>query len=321
MTIPALAVGMFALAVNNGLAQRGGSSGRGYSPEDVWARYGGGSGDTIDLNKNPQTAMMLKMKGYSIPPDGILRKADFMPQVVARMQSMGMGGPPGGPPGSMGGPPPMATPSPGGGDKPAVILVPGEEQPAPGGPPRGGPPGSDRGRGDDRGRGEDRGRGGPPGWGDRGGRGEETRKTEEPDDERPNVLRYGKTPKELPGWFTELDTDKDAQIGLYEWRTAGKSIEDFLAKDLNGDGFLTVDEVLKNPTGGTSEAKAESRGGNPFSKGGSTGSSYDPRSSRNDNKSDKNDKGEKKVEKVEAKPSKEERKSEPSSGGNPFLKK
>jgi Ca2+-binding EF-hand superfamily protein len=64
------------------------------------------------------------------------------------------------------------------------------------------------------------------------------------DDKKPIVYRAGKLPKELPSWFAELDTDHDAQVGLYEWKKSGRSLEEFAAMDRNGDGFLTVEEVL-----------------------------------------------------------------------------
>jgi len=66
------------------------------------------------------------------------------------------------------------------------------------------------------------------------------------DDARPTVYRTGKMPKDLPSWFDESDTDKDAQIGLYEWKAAGKSWREFIAIDANEDGFLTVEEVLRH---------------------------------------------------------------------------
>ena len=69
-----------------------------------------------------------------------------------------------------------------------------------------------------------------------------TRKVE---DVRPAVYRYGKLPKEAPSWFTELDTDKDGQIGLYEWRKAGRPMSEFAEMDLNNDGFVTAEEWLR----------------------------------------------------------------------------
>jgi Ca2+-binding EF-hand superfamily protein len=59
------------------------------------------------------------------------------------------------------------------------------------------------------------------------------------------VYRAGKLPKGIPAWFEQLDTDKDGQIGLYEWKRSGKPIELFLAMDRNKDGFLTIQEVMR----------------------------------------------------------------------------
>ena len=68
------------------------------------------------------------------------------------------------------------------------------------------------------------------------------------EDKRPVVYRVGKLPKELPAWFALMDEDKDGQVGLYEWKKSGKPVtgpDSFLAMDANGDGFLTVEEVLR----------------------------------------------------------------------------
>jgi hypothetical protein len=62
---------------------------------------------------------------------------------------------------------------------------------------------------------------------------------------RPAAHRGSRLPKELPGWFAELDTDGDGQIGLYEWKTSGRSLAEFRRIDRNDDGFLTVEEVLR----------------------------------------------------------------------------
>jgi Ca2+-binding EF-hand superfamily protein len=64
-------------------------------------------------------------------------------------------------------------------------------------------------------------------------------------DERPLVFRYGKLPtRDLPSWFVDLDKDKDGQVGLYEWRAGGKLTSEFRKYDINGDGFITAEEVL-----------------------------------------------------------------------------
>lgn len=65
-------------------------------------------------------------------------------------------------------------------------------------------------------------------------------------DQRPTVFRAGNLPKGLPQWFAELDTDKDGQVALWEWRRGGKPIEEFSAWDRNEDGFITAEEVLRN---------------------------------------------------------------------------
>jgi len=49
----------------------------------------------------------------------------------------------------------------------------------------------------------------------------------------------------LPDWFTQLDLDGDGQVGLYEWRRKGLAIKEFLAMDLNSDGFLTATEIQR----------------------------------------------------------------------------
>jgi Ca2+-binding EF-hand superfamily protein len=64
-------------------------------------------------------------------------------------------------------------------------------------------------------------------------------------EQRPTVYRAGKLPPGLPSWFAQYDTDGDGQIGLYEWVAAGQPVEQFLALDRNGDGFLTAEEVLR----------------------------------------------------------------------------
>ncbi len=68
----------------------------------------------------------------------------------------------------------------------------------------------------------------------------------DPDEPRPVVLRDLKDlPKEVPSWFRELDTDKDLQVGLYEWAAAKRPLPAFQAMDLNADGLLEVAEYLR----------------------------------------------------------------------------
>jgi len=67
---------------------------------------------------------------------------------------------------------------------------------------------------------------------------------EEDLDTRPDVWRAGKLPKELPTWFKELDTDRDGQVALYEWRRGGMDIDEFGDWDRNNDGYITPEEAL-----------------------------------------------------------------------------
>lgn len=64
-------------------------------------------------------------------------------------------------------------------------------------------------------------------------------------DRKPVVYRAGKLPQGLPSWFRELDSDTDAQVGLYEWKHSSRPFEEFDRIDRNGDGFLTVEETLR----------------------------------------------------------------------------
>jgi hypothetical protein len=66
-----------------------------------------------------------------------------------------------------------------------------------------------------------------------------------PDEPLPYAIRYGKMPPGIPPWFVELDTDRDGQVALYEWRRAGLPMAQFQEMDLNEDGLLPPDEYLR----------------------------------------------------------------------------
>ena len=95
------------------------------------------------------------------------------------------------------------------------------------------------------------------------------------------AIRYGKLPVGLPNWWDSLDTDKDGQVGLYEWRADGRDVKEFQKMDLDGDGLVAPQEWLRYNLLSAEQAKAiaaqeeiggssEGKSGRPSFGGGST---------------------------------------------------
>ena len=53
-------------------------------------------------------------------------------------------------------------------------------------------------------------------------------------------------PSNLPAWFKGYDTDGDGQVSLYEWREREDNDREFSRYDLNGDGFITIEELIRS---------------------------------------------------------------------------
>jgi hypothetical protein len=75
-------------------------------------------------------------------------------------------------------------------------------------------------------------------------------------EELPVAIRFGKLPAGLPSWWDTLDTDRDGQVGLYEWRVDGREVKEFQRMDLDGDGLLSPQEWLRFNTLSAEQAKA-----------------------------------------------------------------
>ncbi len=92
--------------------------------------------------------------------------------------------------------------------------------------------------------------------------------SQEDEPKKPVVYRAGTLPKGIPAWFAQMDSDGDAQIGLYEWKNSGRPLEEFFKYDRNNDGFVTVDEVMYFVAqSGEGNGGEERPGGFPGSRG------------------------------------------------------
>jgi EF hand len=209
--------------MNFGGGGMGGGPKGGGDPEARWNRYqqaSGGTGDSLDLSRLPpemltkSREMAEKMGVEPLPMSGTISKSEFL-ALTARNTAKISAAFPGGMPGGGG---PDRRMGMGGPDMRMDfrMMPPGGYDPDMGDMTNGG--------------------------GERNGRRNERKEVEE---ERPVAMRYGHLPKDLPEWFDEYDIDKDGQIALWEWRKAGKDITKFQEMDLNGDGLITADELLR----------------------------------------------------------------------------
>jgi Ca2+-binding EF-hand superfamily protein len=78
-----------------------------------------------------------------------------------------------------------------------------------------------------------------------GGRPGEPDEPAEDERKRPTILRAGNLPRDFPYGILDQQGDNDGQVGLYEWKGAGRRIGEFVTMDLNNDGFLTVEEYYR----------------------------------------------------------------------------
>ena len=258
---------------------RGGFGGGTPDPDQIWGFMSQGK-DTIDLNTNPRMKSSMERNGDPIPADGILTKDQFKVNFARRAaQGGGMGGRGGPMPVA-----PGATPTPpgqvAGGAPGSAEWVEGRFRESDSN--KDGFISPDEASGklkpsfaqyDKNGDGKldmaeykgymaERFAGGPNGPGGfgqvqpiqqqpdynaqfGGGSGRGQAKREEEDTTRVSVSRFGKLPKAVPAFFTEMDDDRDGMVGLYEWRRHGRKSADFVEMDLNADGYLTADEWLR----------------------------------------------------------------------------
>ena len=70
------------------------------------------------------------------------------------------------------------------------------------------------------------------------------------------LFRTVRLPENLPPWFKDYDTETDGQVALYQWKDKYGTVEDFRKLDLNEDGFITVEELIRSGHFATSTGNA-----------------------------------------------------------------
>lgn len=236
----------------------GGFGGRGgFNPEDFFSRLdrnGNGQLDPDELQNSPMRRMFEAGGRDLSKPITKQEFTELSNQTMQRFRGMGRGGGPGGPGGPGGGPPGEGAMPPS-----APPATPPTGNPEPEGGRRG------RGRRGDR---EDRkppendAKGGSPAGS--GGPGAGSRKPGSKGGTAANRPRT-RLSLDLPEQYTSRDTNQDGQLGLYEWPKTDWAT--FKRLDLNGDGFVTPQE-LERSNRSTATASAPSAGGTKPATGG-----------------------------------------------------
>src|SRR5262249_37765182 len=90
-------------------------------------------------------------------------------------------------------------------------------------------------------------------WKNGGGKGNDRKRS----DRTAPSKGSAKATQKLPEQYRSRDTDGDGQIGLYEW--SKNDYAGFAKLDLNGDGFLTPQELTKGPSKTAMASVASSR--------------------------------------------------------------